>query len=246
MTPATTREIAAIALLQAVATLERGELIDEMLDVRGRDVLDVGCGEGWLVRRLRDAGAARVVGIDPLEVALEHTREEGPPELVDAFLDGSAESLPFEDRSFDIVVFFNSLHHVPQAGLDAAIAEALRVLRPRGLIYVQEPIASGEFHELMSPIEDETEARAAAQAALDRAVARRRMTERSRRDAVVGMTFADFEALRALMVSVEPERGAAIDANEAALREGFDRLGRTVEGGREFELPVRTRIFAAR
>ena len=98
----------------------------------------------------------------------------------------------------------------------------------------------------MSPIEDETEVRAAAQAALDRAIARRRMTERSRRDAVVGMTFADFEALRALMVSVEPGRGALIDANEAALREGFERLGRAVEGGREFELPVRTRIFAAR
>src|ERR1700733_14175425 len=205
-----------------------------MLDVRGRDVLDVGCGEGWLVRRLVDAGAASVTGIDPLAGALEHARAEGPPELVDAFLDGSAEELPFADRSFDIVVFFNSLHHVPREGLEAAIAEALRVLRPRGLIYVQEPVATGEFHELMLPIEDETDMRAAAQSALDRAIARRRMTERSRRDAVVGMTFADFEALRALMVSVEPDRGAVIDAHEAVLREGFGHLGHTVEGGREF------------
>jgi ubiquinone/menaquinone biosynthesis C-methylase UbiE len=229
-----------------VATLDKSDLIDEMLDVRGRDVLDVGCGEGWLVRRLVERGAASVVGIDPLAVALEHARTEGPPELVDAYLDGSAEALPFADRSFDIVVFFNSLHHVPKESLDAAVAEALRVLRPRGLIYVQEPVPTGEFHELMSPIEDETDMRVAAQAALDRAIARRRMTERSRRDAVVGMTFADFAALRALMISVEPERGALIHSHEAELHEGFERLGREVEGGREFELPVRTRIFAAR
>jgi ubiquinone/menaquinone biosynthesis C-methylase UbiE len=228
-----------------VATLERSDLIDEMLDVRGRDVLDVGCGEGWLVRRLRDGGAGRVVGIDPLAVAIERARAQDS-ELAGSYLEGSATALPFDDCSFDIVVFFNSLHHVPEDELEAALDEALRVLRPRGLIYVQEPVAKGEFYELMLPIEDEAASREAAQAMLDREIARRRITERSRRDAVIGMTFADFEAWHALMVSVEPERGRAIAAHDVHLRDAFGRLGRAVEDGREFELPVRVRIFATR
>ncbi len=227
-----------------MATLERSDLIDEMLDVRGRDVLDVGCGEGWLVRRLRDAGAGRVVGIDPLAVAIERARAQDGC-FAESYLEGSATALPFDDCNFDVVVFFNSLHHVPEDELEVALDEALRVLRPRGLIYVQEPVAKGEFHELMLAIEDETASREAAQAVLDRAAARRLVTERSRRDAVVGMAFADFESWHALMVSVEPEREGAIAAHNVQLRDAFERLGRPVEDGREFELPVRVRIFAA-
>ena len=227
-----------------VGTLERGDLIDAMLDVRGREVLDVGCGEGWLVRRLRDAGAGRAVGIDPLAVAIARARAQDG-ELADGYLEGSAAALPFDDRSFDIVVFFNSLHHVPEHEIDAALEEALRVLRAQGLVYVQEPLPTGGFHELMLPIEDETECREVAQAALDRAVARGRITERSRREAVIAMTFADFEAWQDSMLSVEPERGLAITAHDTQLRDAFARLGRVVKDGHEFDIPVRVRIFAA-
>ncbi|HEX4034491.1 MAG TPA: class I SAM-dependent methyltransferase [Solirubrobacteraceae bacterium] len=228
-----------------MAILQRSDLIDEMLDVRGRDVLDVGCGEGWLTRWLRDGGTGRVIGIDPLAVAIERARAQDE-KFADCYLEGSAGALPFDDGSFDIVVFFNSLHHVTGDELDAALDEALRVLRAQGLIYVQEPVARGEFHELMLPIEDETGSRAAAQALLDRAIAGRRVVERSRRDAVVGMTFADFEAWHELMVSVEPERERLIAAQHAELHHEFDRLGHPVEHGRQFEVPVRVRILAPR
>ena len=228
-----------------MATLQRSDLIDEMLDVRGRDVLDVGCGEGWLVRHLRECGAGRVVGIDPLAVAIERARAADRV-FADGYLEGSAAALPLEECSFDVVVFFNSLHHVPQDELDGALAETLRVLRPGGLIYVQEPLAKGEFHELMLPVEDETASRAAAQAMLDRAITDRRIAERSWRDALIGMTFDNFEAWHELMVSVEPEREHTIAAHGAELRHAFGRLGHPVEHGREFELPVRVRILTPR
>src|SRR5579862_4042989 len=100
--------------------MEPTDLLDELLgDVAGRDVLDVGCGGGWLVRRLAAAGA-RVVGVDPLADALARARTEDP-DGAGRYLEAGAQELPFDDRSFDAVVFFNSLHHVPVAELDRAL-----------------------------------------------------------------------------------------------------------------------------
>ena len=55
--------------------------------------------------------------------------------------------------------------------MDQALAELARVLRPGGWLYVSEPVYAGELNELIRLFNDEGEVRAAAQAALDRAVA---------------------------------------------------------------------------
>jgi SAM-dependent methyltransferase len=223
--------------------MEPTDLLDEILgDVRGRDVLDVGCGAGWLVRRFAGVGA-RAVGVDPLADALDRARGEDP-DGGERYLEAGAQALPFGDSSFDVVVFFNSLHHVPVGELDRALAEAARVLRAGGVIYVQEPLAQGEFFELAKAVDDETDIRAAAQAALDRATAAGRLLERERRDVPVTMRLEDFEALRKMMVGVDPERADAIEAHEGHLRDAFDRLGHAAGAGREFEAPVRVRVLA--
>ena len=216
-------------------------MLDELLDVRGRDVLDVGCGEGWLVRRLASAGA-RAVGLDPLASALERARREGSSGPPARYVEGAAQALAFPSGSFDLVVFFNSFHHVPVESMDAALAEAARVLRPGGALYVQEPLAEGAFFELTRLVEDETRVRAAAQDALRRA-AERQFVELARRDAVTTVGLTDFEALRARLVSVEPSRAVAIDEQEVVLRAAFERLGRPGEGGYEFDQPVRVNLF---
>ena len=216
------------------------DLLDELLDVRERDVLDVGCGEGWLVRRLA-AGGARVVGVDPLASALERARREDPGQ--DArYIEGVAQALPFELERFDVVVFFNSLHHVPEAHMDAALAQAARVLRPAALLYVQEPLAEGELFELLRPVDDETHVRTAAQAALRRAAAAG-LVELERRTASPVMTLAGFEALRRMVVAVDPSRSVAFDTQEASLRDAFEGLGRASDGGREFEQPIAVNLF---
>lgn len=219
------------------------ELFDEMLgDVRDRDVLDVGCGAGWLVRRLLDAGA-RAVGVDPLGVALERARGEDPDGGPARYVEAGAQALPFDDASFDVVVFLNSLHHVPPESLDRALAEAARVLRADGVLYVQEPLARGEFFELMLPVHDETQVRAAAQEALDGALAAGELIETAWCEETVAQRLPDFDALHRMMVGVDPGRASAIDAHEHSLRAAFERAGRATAGGREFEQPVRVRVL---
>jgi ubiquinone/menaquinone biosynthesis C-methylase UbiE len=216
-------------------------LPDELLDVRGRDVLDVGCGEGWLVRRLASAGA-RAVGLDPLASALERARRDSSSSPPARYVEGTAQALAFPASSFDVVVFFNSLHHVPAESMDAALVEAARVLRSNGALYVQEPLAQGAFFELTRLVEDETRVRAAAQEALRRA-AERQFVELTRRDAVITVRLADLDSLRACMISVEPSRGAAIDEQELVLRAALQRLGRPGGDGYEFDQPVRVNLF---
>jgi SAM-dependent methyltransferase len=220
---------------------EPHDALEELVDVHDRDVLDVGCGEGELVRRLVLAGA-RVVGLDPLAVALEHARHAGPPSPAARFVEGPAEALPFPGESFDVVIFFNSLHHVPAESMDAALAEAARVLRGGGVLYVQEPLAEGSFFEVVRAVEDETRVRAAAQDALRRATSEGRLVELASREAVITFSL-EFEHFCERMVSVDPARGAELNEHGSALRAAFERLGRQVRDGYEFDQPFRANLF---
>jgi hypothetical protein len=220
---------------------EPPDALDELLDVHGRDVLDVGCGEGELARRLA-LGGARVVGLDPLAVALERAPAAGPPSQAVRYVQGSADELPFPADSFDVVIFFNSLHHVPHESMDEALAEVARVLRGGGVLYLQEPLAEGSYFELVRRVDDETEVRAAAQHALRRARSEGRLVELASREAVITFSL-DFDAFRARMVSVDPGRAAELEQHEAALRAAFERLGRRVKNGYEFDQPFRANLL---
>lgn len=72
------------------------------------------------------------------------------------------------DRSYDVVVFSNSLHHIPD--MDRALSEAARVLVPSGLLYVMEPVPAGNFFEATKLVSDETEVRTVAYQAIGRAL----------------------------------------------------------------------------
>jgi SAM-dependent methyltransferase len=95
------------------------------------DVLDVGCGQGIDLVEYASAGA-RATGIDltprHVELARSHIEAMG---LCATVVRGDAESLPFEDASFDRVASNGVLHHTPD--MDAALREIRRVLRPGGI-----------------------------------------------------------------------------------------------------------------
>ena len=88
----------------------------------GKDVLDVACGEGYGSRLI--AGVARAVtGVDISADAIGHANRAygGLGNL--AFRQGSATELPLADKSFDVVVSFETIEHLPQALQPAMLRE---------------------------------------------------------------------------------------------------------------------------
>ncbi len=112
---------------------------------RDRRVLDAACGEGYGTAILAAAGARGAVGVDIDQPTVDHAREKYGLEFERA----DVAELPFEDDSFDLVVSFETLEHVPDAA--RAIAEFRRVLADGGLLIASTPnsdryLVDNEFH----------------------------------------------------------------------------------------------------
>jgi SAM-dependent methyltransferase len=127
--------LAARGFDQAGAAYERGrpsyprEAIDllraELGIGPGRDVLDLAAGTGKLTRLLTRSGA-RLVAVEPVE-GMRTVLAQVLPDV--PVLDGTAESLPLGDASFDAVVVGQAFHWFDGP---KALAEIARVLRPGG------------------------------------------------------------------------------------------------------------------
>ena len=98
----------------------------------GARVLDVGCAKGFLLHDLRGVVPGLcVTGLDISSYALANAMDDVRAGLVR----GSADRLPFADRSFDLVVSINTVHNLDRAGCIRALGEMERV--GRGHRYVQ-------------------------------------------------------------------------------------------------------------
>jgi ubiquinone/menaquinone biosynthesis C-methylase UbiE len=118
----------------------------------GDHLLDVGTGPGYLA-----LAASRLVGPDGVAVGIDAS-----PEMIDrartlaarkdsqaSYLVATAESLPFADGSFDVVVSRLVLHHLPVGVRDLALAEMMRVLKPGGRLVIVDlasPAAKSAHH----------------------------------------------------------------------------------------------------
>jgi ubiquinone/menaquinone biosynthesis C-methylase UbiE len=111
--------------------LVMSELLCEAVDLRpGQTVLDVATGSGntalAAARRF-----AETTGIDYVPALLERGRERAAAELLEVtFREGDAESVPFPDASFDVVLSTVGVMFAPDQ--EKAAAELLRVCRPGG------------------------------------------------------------------------------------------------------------------
>lgn len=105
---------------------------------RGKRVLEVGCGRGVGIEiLLEQLGAAEVVAFDfdPRMVTLARERVARFGNRARVFV-GDAEHIELPDASFDVVVEFGILHHIPN--WRAALVEIARVLRPNGVFYFED------------------------------------------------------------------------------------------------------------
>jgi ubiquinone/menaquinone biosynthesis C-methylase UbiE len=98
--------------------------------------LDIGTGAGAFALALAPL-VREVVGIDVVPELLAEARKRAPANA--EFVEGDAAALPFEDDSFDLVTTGRTLHHVQRP--EVIVAEATRVLRPRGTMLVVDQLA---------------------------------------------------------------------------------------------------------
>lgn len=119
---------------------EYDQKIVELLDLKESDrVLDLGCGTGVLTRmiadHLRSASGGYAMGIDAAAKMIRVARKRRGSDAC-RFEVAAAESLPFEDASFDAVVSSLFFHHVPLDLKEQALRGAFRVLRPGGKLVI--------------------------------------------------------------------------------------------------------------
>ena len=101
----------------------------------GESVLDVGCGTGTLaIAARRQVGSTgSVTGVDPSpEMLARASRKAEKAGLEIEFTPGVAESLPFSDGRFDVVLSTVMLHHLSGKVRPQAVSEMRRVLKPGG------------------------------------------------------------------------------------------------------------------
>jgi len=103
----------------------------------GESVLDVGCGTGTLAiaakRRVGTTGA--VYGVDASSEMIARAEKKARKAGVEvAFKTGFAQSLPFTDAQFDVVLTTVMLHHLPRKARQELAAEMRRVLKPGGRV----------------------------------------------------------------------------------------------------------------
>lgn len=114
------------------------ELVRQYIgSVAGLDVLEVACGRGGFVRELARAGA-RVTGCDFSLAALRIAAGKLPAGNGHAALvQGDAQTLPFADGAFDMVISCETIEHLPD--VQSALREMHRVTRPGGRLLLTTP-----------------------------------------------------------------------------------------------------------
>lgn len=145
-------------------------IIQRLLPLQGARILELGCGAAEKTRQI--AQRTEVCSIVAAEVdQIQHAKNLQIDDLPDVtFASFGAEQINAEDASFDIVLMFKSLHHVPEELLAQALTEIRRVLKPGGLLYVSEPVFDGPFNEVIRLFHDEEHVRQVAFKALVDAV----------------------------------------------------------------------------
>lgn len=110
-------------------------ILDVIMSIKPRTILDLGCGGGWLSKILSAKGSP-IIGID-ISASLIKNATKMAPKSVD-FLTGDCMNLPFNNNTFDLIIGIGVLHHLD---LDKTLAECHRVLSKNGSMLIMEPNA---------------------------------------------------------------------------------------------------------
>lgn len=122
-------------------------VLDE--DILNKKILDIGCGFGWFELNAEKRGAEKIVGIELEEKDLSTGKKYIQSEKIE-FRQGSAIEIPLPNESFDTVVSWEVIEHIPKNTEDKMFKEVNRVLKNEGVFYLSTPYDSF-FSKIFDP-----------------------------------------------------------------------------------------------
>lgn len=111
------------------------EIVRQALAAPGKRILDIGCGNGNVIRLLLKERQGDYYGVDLSAVMIEEAEKRLPDNVV--LRSADVISLPFDDDFFDILICNASFHHYEEP--EKAVAEMNRVLKPGGALILGDP-----------------------------------------------------------------------------------------------------------
>ena len=116
-------------------------IVDAVLSRRPASVLDLGCGEGWLVRALAAHGVARVIGVDVVPALIEQAKAAGGGE----FRVAAYEAIAAGELGITVDVAVANFALIGKEAVDALINASPKILREGGSLIVQtlHPVVAG-------------------------------------------------------------------------------------------------------
>ena len=228
-----------IANSEAGLICDEREIYEQLLSLENANVLELGCGKADKTLAI----ASKVAGIVALEVDeiqhAENMRREVPANV--KFALGGAEAIPANDLSFDIVMMFKSLHHVPTEQMDTATRQIHRVLKTGGAAYISEPVFAGNFNEILRLFHDEQRVREAAFAAIEHAIASGSFELASQTFFATPMHFADFAEFEAKILKVTHTQHCLSAVLYQQVRQKF--MSHMTPQGATFNMPIRVDLL---
>lgn len=218
------------------------EIYSSLLPLQGANIIELGCGSGVTARAIvKDFSPTSYVACE----VDRHQHDENVSALDHSGIDfifAGAESIPFEDSSFDVLLMFKSLHHVPVEKMGQAMAEMHRILKPGGTAYVSEPLYSGEFNDLIKIFHDEKDVREAAFEAEKKAVENGLFQLSSQQFFYLSREFKDFQDFENKLVKVTHTSHEIDDATYKEIKSKYY-SNADKKGSAKFYAPMRVDLL---
>ena len=217
------------------------DIYERMLELDGKHILELGCGNAEITRAIASAGAGRTItALEVDELAHEKNLQISDLPNVTFALSG-AQSIPLQDACVDVVFMFKSLHHVPAELMEPSMREIWRVLKPGGLAYISEPVFAGDFNDILRLFHDEQEVRELAFAVLEKVVDEGlfKLVEETFFNSPVSFeNFADYENK---VLKVTHTQHALDDEVYSLVKQRFE--AHAGEDGAHFSMPIRVDLL---
>jgi len=177
-------------------TCPEAEIFEALLSLDQQNILELGCGDAHLTRLIATTGHNRQITATEVDT-IQHNNNLQIKDLPNvSFIFAGSEKIPAEDNSFDCVLMFKSFHHIPIDLMAQALEEIKRVSKQGALVYISEPLFSGEFNEILRLFHNEEQVREAAFSHIKQAVADKLLSLEKEiffNTPVVFESFADYE-----------------------------------------------------